>query len=105
VRRYHRTAGFITDTIKGIRNNRAPSPAQPSGLRDGLRAIVGIVIGAMAIGALVWLLQHAAAATLITGLFLAIAVSIGMSVHRARAGKANRRKAQASGSTRPGTRR
>jgi len=102
VRRYYRTAEFITDTIKGIRNNLGPSPEQPSGFRDGLRAIVGIVIGAMAIGAIVWLLQHAAAVTLISGLFLAIAASIGVSVHRARRGKANRRKAQASGPTRPG---
>jgi len=103
VRRYYRTTEFITDAIKGIRNNRGPSPEQPSGLRDGLRAIVGIVIGAMAIGALVWLLQHAAAVTLIIGLFLVIAVSIGISVHRARRGKADRRKARAGGPTRPGT--
>jgi len=105
VRRYYRAAGFITDAIKGIRNNRGQSPARPSGLRDGVRGIVGIVSAAMAMGAIVWLLQHAAAATLLTGLFLAIAISVGWSVHRARVGKATRRKAQASAPSRPGSKR
>jgi hypothetical protein len=102
VRRYYRTAGFITDAIKGIRNNRGQSPAQPSGLRDGVRGIVGIVIAAMASGAIVWLLQHAAAATLLTALFLALATSVGWSAHRARGKKASRREAQAPAPTRPG---
>jgi hypothetical protein len=91
VRRYYGTAGFITDAIKAaIRNNRAPKPEQPDGVREGLRGLVGIVIGAMAIGAIVWLLQHAAAVTLLTGLFLAIVISITMSVHRARTGRDSR---------------
>lgn len=104
MRRYYRP-GFITDTIKGIRNNRAQSPAQPSGLRDGVRGILGIVIAAMASGAIVWLLQHAAAATLLTALFLALATAVGWSAHRARGKTASRRGAQAPAPTRPGAER